>query len=399
MALNSKWLGYKLQSPLIISSGQNTTTGSNLGKWAETIAENKWGGVVTKTYFPGSDVYSIPYLWTTQQYRNVAMQNCGPNLQQFSRGEDKRLQESIRISHSYGLVVAVSIMASSVDEWVALAKRAEADGADIIELNYSCPAAINSIENNKLGGYQLSKTPDIVTEVTSKIVEAVSIPVAAKLTPNTSDITILAKASLDGGAKGITAINTVQGIIGVDVETAQPACSDVLGNSFKTGISGPAIKPVGLRLVADIAQAFPKVPITGVGGINTWSDAVEYILLRAENVGICTAVMQKGFGIGKAIYDGIEDYSKRHKYRSISSFKGRALEHVTSVSVECPKSAAFIDLSKCVNCGKCYTACHEGAYDAIKKLKSGLKVDQKKCASCGLCKVVCPNRAISINIL
>lgn len=399
MALSSKWLGYKLNSPLIIASGQNTTTGSNLGKWAETIAENNWGGVVTKTYFPGSDVYSIPYLWTTSQYRGTAMQNCGPNLQQFSRGEDKRLSESIKISHSNGLVVAVSIMASTIDEWVALAKRAEADGADIIELNYSCPAAINSIETNKLGGYQLSKTPEIVTEVTSKIVEAVSIPVAAKLTPNTSDITILAKAVVDGGVKGISAINTVQGIIGVDVEAAQPVCSDVLGSSFKTGISGPSIKPVGLRLVADIAQAFPKVPITGIGGINTWTDAAEYILLGASNVAVCTAVMQKGFSIGKEIYSGLTDYAKRHKFRSVASFKGKALEHVTSVSVNCPKSAAFIDSTKCVGCGRCYTACHEGAYDAIKKLKTGYKVNQNKCAACGLCKVVCPREAVSINIL
>jgi dihydropyrimidine dehydrogenase (NAD+) subunit PreA len=398
MSLDCEWLGIKMKSPLIIGAGQHTTTGSNLGKWVDEIADNHWGGVVTKTYFPGSDVYSVPYLWSPKHYYGTAMQNCGPNLEQFSDAEAKRLTKSIKKAHEREIVVAVSIMASSIEEWQYLATNAEKCGADIVELNLSCPAAINSIQNNKMGGYQASKEAEVVYEVVKAVTDVLNIPVSAKLTPNTSDITITAKACIDGGAKGITAINTVQGIIGVDVETGIPYCSDVLGTAFKTGISGPAIKPIGLRLVTDLAQEFPNLPISGVGGISVWKDAVEYIMLGAQNVQVCTAVMQNGFKLGTKLYNGIRSFMKDKNYESVSDFRGLALNRIDTVSKKCPRSAAYIDKEICVGCGKCYTACHYSAFDAIHKTDDGkYEVDQKTCAACGLCNVVCAKKAVSVS--
>ena len=394
--LAGEMLGVKLSSPLLLAPGQYTTTGSMISSCAKTIAENGWGGVVTKTYFPNSDLLSRPYLWSSPQYRGLAMQNTGPNMQHFCDEEKVRLSESIKVAHAYGLAVIVSIMGSSFDQWKYLTEEIQQCKADVLELNLSCPAAVNSIEANRHGGYQAGQQPEIVAQVTEVVSQNASIPISAKLSPNTADITVFAKACMENGAQGVTAINTLQGIIGVDVETGVPLCSDIEKRAFKAGISGPVIKPVGLRMVADIAQSIPGIAISATGGICNWRDAVEYLMLGAQNVQVCTAVMMRGFSVGKEILDGLQDFMCRKGYQSLSDFRGMALPYLTTVSKACPSAKASISQERCIRCGKCLTACSCAAFQAILKNDTAYRVDQARCDGCGLCTVVCPQEAITI---
>jgi dihydropyrimidine dehydrogenase (NAD+) subunit PreA len=226
--------------------------------------------------------------------------------------------------------------------------------------------------------------------------EVAKIPVIVKLTPNISDITRPALAAKEGGANAVSLINTIQSIVGVDIDNFVPY-PVVDGKSTNGGYCGPAVKPIALNMTKNVAQ-HPNVqlPISGIGGIETWRDAVEFILLGASNVQVCTAVMHYGFGIIREMKRGLEDYMDQKGFQTIDQMVGRALPNVLhweDLNLKY-KVVANINEDKCIGCQLCYTACEDGAHQAI-----GLNADplnrtpfiiEENCVGCNLCSLVCP---------
>jgi len=199
------------------------------------------------------------------------------------------------------------------------------------------------------------------------VMEVAHVPVIAKLTPNVSHIQDPARAAVRGGASAISLINTVQSIIGVDLDRLVPL-PRVANASSHGGYCGPAVKPIALRMVAELARdPEVRVPISGIGGIASWRDAAEFIVLGATNVQVCTAVMHYGYRIVEDMIDGLSNYLDDKGFRSVNEIIGRSLPAVSrweELDLNY-KIVANIDQSKCVGCGLCYAACTDGAHQSI----------------------------------
>ncbi|HEC83470.1 MAG TPA: NAD-dependent dihydropyrimidine dehydrogenase subunit PreA, partial [Firmicutes bacterium] len=286
-------------------------------------------------------------------------------------------------------VVIASIMASSREDWQEAARRVEGAGADMIECSFSCPHGMPERGMGSVVGQNAE-----LTERTARWVkEAVSIPVVIKLTPNVTDIVHIAEAVKKSGADGVCAINTVKTLLGIDIETMRPFPT-VAGLSTYGGYSGPPIKPVALKCVAEIAKQV-DIDISGVGGVTTWQDAVEFMLVGARNVQICTAVMKWGYRLIEDLIDGLSYYLVSKNLSSPEELVGKSLAYIAKhedLSRDY-RVVAHIDESLCLRDGRCYIACRDGGHEAIKMSEDRLPVvDEDRCLGCGLCTTVCPVR-------
>jgi dihydropyrimidine dehydrogenase (NAD+) subunit PreA len=239
-------------------------------------------------------------------------------------------------------------------------------------------------------GQAIGQDADLAARVTEWCVKAASVPVIAKMTPNVTDVGRIAKRCVEAGAASISAINTVSTIMGVDLETFSPL-PNIGGQSTQGGMSGRAIKPIALRAVAQTAKAV-NVPVSGIGGIYTWEDAAEFLLLGAQNVQICTAVMVQGMGIIGDLTKGLAGYLDRKGLGSVRDLVGLALPKlVDHYSLARETKNAAIDLALCIQCGQCVVACRDGGFSAIRlEADKTPVVDGEKCDGCGLCAQVCP---------
>ena len=321
------------------------------------------------------------------------MQNAGPNLANPTDEEMVLLKKSCKLLHDGGVAIIASIMGRNREEWHELSSRVVDAGVDAIELNLSCPAKSSTIEESL--GYQIGQSAELSEEATTFVKEISTVPVIVKLTPNVSNIVNIAKAVKKSGADAVSAINTVQGIIGVDVETGIPYCSHYDGRSYISGLSGPLIRPIGLRCVAEIAKNV-DIPICGIGGIDSWSSAAEYIMLGCSTVQLCSAVMWKGFHIAKIINEGLVNFMERKGFNSIEDFRGSALHFITSEEVDRVKVKARVNKEACNGCGLCVVPCHDAQYDAITLKNREIEIDEAACGGCGLCKVICKREAIDL---
>jgi dihydropyrimidine dehydrogenase (NAD+) subunit PreA len=283
-------------------------------------------------------------------------------------------------------------MVETKEQWHQIMRDVTNAGADGVELNFGCPHGM--CERGM--GSAVGQEPKVLQTIVEWIKEVATIPVIVKLTPNISDITRPAIAAVNGGGDAISLINTIQSIIGVDIDNFVPY-PIVDGQSTNGGYCGPAVKPIAMNMLKNCAQ-HPQVniPISGIGGIENWRDAVEFILLGATSVQVCTAVMHYGFGIIREMIIGLEQYMDSKGFKTLDDFRGKALgnvKHWEDLNLKY-KVVASINEDKCVGCQLCYTACEDGAHQAIKlsgdPLNRKPSIIEENCVGCNLCSLVCP---------
>jgi dihydropyrimidine dehydrogenase (NAD+) subunit PreA len=285
-------------------------------------------------------------------------------------------------------VVAASMMAATREDWKGNARRLSRAGADLIECSFSCPQGTLGSKP----GFMLGQDPRLVREVTGWVKEGAGrTPVVIKITPQVADIVEVARAAKEGGADGICASNTIPSLLGIDLESFVPY-PQVDGRSTYSGLSGPAIKPITLRVIAEIARHV-EIPITGTGGASDWRDAAEFMLVGARTVQFCTAPMHYGYRIIDHLKDGLRRYLQSKDMRAPKELVGRSLTHIVGHEElsRSKKVVSRIDPQLCIKDDLCYLACRDGGHQAIELGDDRIPImDDEKCVGCGLCLAVCP---------
>lgn len=388
--LSIDFLGIKCENPFFLSS---SVVGSNYEMCAKAL-DMGWGGIVFKTIgFYRPDETSPRFAKTSKEGTPFI---GFKNLEQIS---DHSLEDNLeflrKLKKNYPTkVIVASIMADDEEGWTKLAKMCEDVGVDIIECNFSCPQmAIKGM------GSDVGQSPELVFKYTKATKKGCKIPVLAKMTPNIGNMEIPAIAAIEANADGIAAINTIKSIVNVNLDNMQSDPS-VDGKTSVSGYSGKAVKPIALRFINDLKQneKTKNTPISGMGGIESWQDACEFIALGCENIQVTTAIMQYGYRIIDDLINGTKIFMKKQGYKHISEFVGSALKNIVPADKLNRSTVVFpiIDKEKCIGCGRCYVSCFDGGHQAITFTDDHtVKVDGSKCVGCHLCSLVCPVNAIS----
>ena len=385
--ISANLAGIKSPNPFWLASAPPTNSGYQVMK----AFDAGWGGAVWKTL--GVPVVNVSSRYGGVNYRN----NRLIGLNNIELITDRPLKDNLREIEEVKKyfpdhAVVASLMVESRAEWHQIVKDVQNAGADGIELNFGCPHGM--CERGM--GSAVGQEPEVLKTIVGWVKEVSTVPVIVKLTPNISDITEPAQASREGGGDAISLINTIQSLAGVDIDNFVPY-PIVDGKSSNGGYCGPAVKPIALNMLKNCAQ-HPNVnlPISGIGGIENWRDAVEYILLGATNVQVCTAVMHFGFGIIREMIPGLENYMTEKGFNNLDEMRGLALGNVTdweNLNLKY-KVIAEIEESKCIGCQLCYIACEDGAHQAIElSSKNGMRIPiiiEDNCVGCNLCSIVCP---------
>jgi dihydropyrimidine dehydrogenase (NAD+) subunit PreA len=344
--------------------------------------EAGWAGVAYKTLCY-MDIHEASPRFSAIKDENGVIQGF-KNIEQLSQHSVEEECEIFRkLKKNYpNKFLLVSVMGRTEEEWIKIAKAVEEAGADAIELNFSCP---NMVEEGT--GSDVGQIPELVERFTRAVKNAVKIPVIAKLTPNVDIISPAAEAAIRGGADGLAAINTIKSVI--------------LDDNMKVaigGYSGNAVKPIALRFVVEIKQneKVKKHFLSGMGGIESWEDALDFLELGCDNLQVTTAIMQYGYRIIDDLKSGLALYLKRQN-KTVKDIIGSRINDVIDVEKMERDIAIFPKFlrNKCDGCGRCYISCMDGGHQAIKFGDDRKPVlDGNKCVGCHLCKLVCPNGAI-----
>jgi dihydropyrimidine dehydrogenase (NAD+) subunit PreA len=280
-------------------------------------------------------------------------------------------------------------------EWEELARQCEENGADAIELNFSCP---NMAEGGL--GSDIGQIPELVERFTAASRRGTRLPILAKLTPNVTAMSPAAEAAKRGGADGLSAINTIKSVIHVNPHTYVSAPA-VHGRSAVGGYSGSAVKPIALRFIAELGQnpALSGMHLSAMGGVENWSDALEFILLGAGSIQVTTAVMQYGYRIIDDLKAGLNLYLTEKGFGSVKEAQGLALDSISETTDVLERDTVVFPKfhrEACIGCGRCVISCADGGHQAIRLGKDRRPVlDGTKCVGCHLCVLVCPQQATS----
>lgn len=381
--------GVPLENPFILSSSVVASTYDMCAR----AFEAGWAGASFKTVCT-LDIHEASPRFSAIKGDNgsiIGFKNI-EQLSDHSVAENMEIFRRLKKAYPSKLILA-SIMGQNEAEWESLSKLCEENGADAVELNFSCP----NMQEDGLGS-DIGQVPELVERFTRAAKRSTTIPVLAKLTPNVATMSPAAEAALRGGADGIAAINTIKSILGVSPYTYVSAPA-VKGRSAVGGYSGNAVKPIALRFIAELGQntALKGMHISGMGGIETWRDALEFILMGAGSIQITTAVMQYGYRIINDLKEGLNYYLSQMGIRSLKEIIGAGLDSVSDSTDVLERDTILFpsfDLSKCNGCGRCVISCNDGGHQAIRFEDRKPILDGKKCVGCHLCRLVCPEDAI-----
>ncbi|WP_026078529.1 NAD-dependent dihydropyrimidine dehydrogenase subunit PreA [Saccharococcus caldoxylosilyticus] len=384
--LSIDFVGVHCENPFFLSSSPVCNNAEMVAK----AFDAGWGGIFYKTVgIKGMDECSPRFDILTKESTPWA---GFKNMEQISEmSMEQNIGEIRKLKKNYpNKVIGVSIMGSNEEEWITLAKAVTEAGADILELNFSCPQMTSHAMGSDVG-----QNPELVRKYCKAVVENTHLPVVAKMTPNITRMEEPAIAAVQGGAHGISAINTIKSITNIDLDnlTGRPV---VNGKSSISGYSGKAIKPIALRFIAELAKCeeLKSVHLSGIGGIETWQDALEFILLGCRNVQVTTAVMQYGYRIVEDLISGISHFMDERGVNKLDDLVGLALNNIVPAE-ELDRSFKIvpkIDEDKCIGCGRCYVSCFDGAHQAIVWDSETRKprILEDHCVGCHLCLNVCP---------
>jgi dihydropyrimidine dehydrogenase (NAD+) subunit PreA len=385
--LSVDFCGVHFRNPFLLSSSPV----SNSAEMVERAYEHGWAGVCYKTLNSGRIpiVHPSPRMngYNYEDKRLVGLQN----VEQISdRPLKDNLADFLYLKKKYpDHRIIASIMGFSNEEWASLAKAAEDNGADMLELNFSCPHM--TVEGS---GHKVGQSFHLLEKFTATVKSAVRIPVLAKMTPNITDMTEPALYAKKGGADGISAVNTFRAISGIGLDDLVPR-PNVFGIGAMSGYSGAAVKPIALHFIAEMAQCRELgLPLSGMGGIETWVDALEYLLVGASTLQVTTGIIHYGYRIVEDMIEGLSDYMASRGIARVAELVGASLPHLQSTDhFELNRQGvATYDLAKCVGCGQCYIVCHDAggqalAWDATERRPV---LDENKCLSCMVCSFTCP---------
>lgn len=387
--LSTNFLGIKSPNPFWLASAPPTDKQINVLR----AFEAGWGGVVWKTL--GSQVKNVSSRYSSVDYNGNRVMGLN-NIELISdRPLDinlKEIKECLRLFPDRAMVV--SLMADNNKEsWHELIKKVEDTGAHGLELNFGCPHGMTE----RGMGAAVGQDPEIAKMVVEWVMEAAHIPVITKLTPNVHSVVPTGKAAVAGGTNALSLINTIQSVTSVDLDTFVPN-PNVGGRSTFGGYCGPAVKPIALKFLTTISQdpVTSKVPISGIGGISTWRDAVEFMLLGATSLQVCTAAMRYGFRIIEDFCEGLNNWMDEKGFATIYDFIGKSVPTLTQweeLDINY-HIVANINQDKCIHCGLCYISCEDGSHQAISlaygKPYNTYAIKEDECVGCNLCKLVCP---------
>lgn len=390
--LSVEFLGVHFPNPFCLSSSPV----GNCYDMCKKAYEVGFGGVVFKTIGPKSyyidevsprfdklDKETTPFVGF-KNMEQIAEHPLEENL-----ADIRRLKEEFPDK-----VMIASIMGNDEQTWEDLARMAEEAGADMLELNFSCPQMTSHAMGSDVG-----VSPELCRKYCAAVKRGSKLPVLAKMTPNITDMVPVAIASLEGGADGIAAINTVKSVANVDLDRyiGMPI---VDGKSAISGYSGKAVKPIALRFLQQMRSdpRLADLPISGIGGIETWEDAAEFILMGATTLQMTTSCMQYGYRVVEDMCNGLMHYMEDKGVDSLHELVGLATRNIIPAENLNRDYIVYpeIDLDKCVGCGRCYISCYDGAHQAMEwdEEKREPKCNKDKCVGCHLCALVCPVNAI-----
>ena len=393
--LSINFCGVRSPNPFWLASGPPTNTAYQVMR----AFDAGWGGAVWKTI-------GEPIINTVSRYGSVDLKNermMGLNNIELitDRPIETNLREIAEVKKRFPrhTVVASLMVESRRETWHDIVRRTEDSGADMLELNFGCPHGMSE----RGMGAAVGQVPEYATMITSWVKEVARTPVIVKLTPNVTDIAHMARAAKAGGADAVSLVNTFNSLVGVDLDTYAPRPA-VAGRGSHGGYCGPAVKPIALHMVSSAAKAV-DIPVSGIGGVANWRDAVEFMLLGSTTVQVCTAAMHYGFRIVRDMIEGLENYLEEKGLGSAVDLVGKSLPKVDdwgNLDLNY-KIVAKIDAAKCIGCNLCYIACEDGAHQCI-EVDARVPVDlrdsvpskhvprvlEDECVGCNLCALVCP---------
>jgi len=417
--LSTTFAGIRCPNPFWLASAPPT----NCGEQIMRAFDAGWGGAVWKTI--GEPITNVSSRYSSIDWNGQRMMGLN-NIELISdRPIETNLREIAEVKKRYPhhAVIASLMVESNRAAWHDIVQRSEDAGADGLELNFGCPHGMSE----RGMGSAVGQVPEYTEMITGWVKEKARTPVLVKLTPNITDIRQIARAAKRAGADGLSAINTLNSITGIDLDTFEPR-PNVDGLSSHGGYCGPAVKPIALNMVHQLQNDEASLlPISGIGGIGTWRDAAEFILLGCGTVQVCTAAMHYGYRIVEDMIDGLQNWMREKGFANIEDFRGRSAPKITDwnhLNLNF-KIVARIHDEKCIGCELCYIACWDGAHQCIHmdsahstppvleaasrariavtpipKLDGGIAshaslariphVDEEECVGCNLCSLVCP---------
>ena len=388
--LKSDFIGIKSPNPFWLASAPPTDKSYNVRR----AFDAGWGGVVWKTVGeegpPIVNVNGPRYgaIWGADR-RLLGLNNLELIT---DRPLEINLQEMKEVKRDYpDRALIASLMVPCVEEaWKKILPLVEETGADGVELNFGCPHGMSE----RGMGAAVGQVPEYIEMVTRWVKQYTRMPCIVKLTPNITDILKPAEAALSGGADAVSLINTISSITSVNLDLFAP--EPTIGTKgTHGGYCGPAVKPIALNMIADIARSpnTSGLPISGIGGVTTWRDAAEFMVMGAGNVQVCTAAMTYGFKIVEEMISGLSDWMDEKQITSTSDIVGKAIPNYTDWQYLNLNyvAKAKINQDLCINCGRCFAACEDTSHQAILMSDDRkFTVIDEECVACNLCVNVCP---------